>query len=275
MHSRTFGIISAASRHSPFLLRSTTHRAFHTSVRTLTGIPSHANAPVKTSTRLATKNDLPRSAANKPIFKRAEHVLAPPSTLPSGGAQAQRIAVKLEHLLKRITNSHSSVYHSAKARFMSISWTIPGTGPRNRFNTITFYALLGSIGGFFVFQVHAVVQKDRLKIDFIARHFYAKGVDFADWRPWTMMTSLLVHGDIYHLLANMAAFWLIAPPLLTHIGYGRFLAIFFVGGGCATAFSLASRNCIEPWIKSYLSEQPSKKPFRFIIGSSCELRCNA
>jgi hypothetical protein len=150
MHSRTFSIISAASRHSPSLLRPTTHRAFHTSARTLVGIPSRANAPVKTSTRLATKNELVNPTANKPIIRREEHILAPPNTLESD-VKAQRTPANLVHLFNNATGKFSGGFSSIKTRL-----TISGTGPKHRFNTLTFYALLGSCVVFQVVKEHFI-----------------------------------------------------------------------------------------------------------------------
>jgi len=47
---------------------------------------------------------------------------------------------------------------------------------------------------------------------------------------WRFLTAVFLHFDISHLLSNMAAMIVIAPPLAHQIGALRFLAVFLVGG---------------------------------------------
>jgi uncharacterized protein len=49
-------------------------------------------------------------------------------------------------------------------------------------------------------------------------------------RPWILITSIFLHGDIVHLLYNMFALALFGMILEKVVGMKKFLWIFFVGG---------------------------------------------
>jgi len=48
--------------------------------------------------------------------------------------------------------------------------------------------------------------------------------------PWTIFTSLFMHGGIWHLLANMLTLYFFGTFLHRLVGTGTFLLIYFVGG---------------------------------------------
>jgi rhomboid protease GluP len=54
---------------------------------------------------------------------------------------------------------------------------------------------------------------------------------------WRFLTAVFLHFDISHLLSNMAAMIVIAPPLAHQIGALRFLVVFLVGGVGANVVS--------------------------------------
>ncbi len=49
-------------------------------------------------------------------------------------------------------------------------------------------------------------------------------------RPWTIITNLFVHRDIWHILANMVTLYFFGSYLLQLIGMTRFFIVYFVGG---------------------------------------------
>jgi len=49
-------------------------------------------------------------------------------------------------------------------------------------------------------------------------------------RPWTLLTAMFVHYDIWHILFNMLALFYFGRMLTIIVGTGRFLIIYFVGG---------------------------------------------
>lgn len=57
-------------------------------------------------------------------------------------------------------------------------------------------------------------------------------------RPWTLITSIFLHGDLPHLLYNMLALALFGVVLETIIGKKRFLVLFF-GAGILSSLSSA------------------------------------
>lgn len=50
------------------------------------------------------------------------------------------------------------------------------------------------------------------------------------FEPWRLLTSMLVHGGIWHFLLNMLALWMIGRILEPMIGRWRFLALYLIGG---------------------------------------------
>lgn len=49
-------------------------------------------------------------------------------------------------------------------------------------------------------------------------------------RPWTIVTSLFVHGGIWHLIANMITLFFFGRFLCILVGKTNFLTIYFAGG---------------------------------------------
>jgi len=54
----------------------------------------------------------------------------------------------------------------------------------------------------------------------------------AGWlqRPWTLVTSIFLHGTMWHIFANMLAFYFFGGFLSSLIGETRFLIVYFLGG---------------------------------------------
>lgn len=48
--------------------------------------------------------------------------------------------------------------------------------------------------------------------------------------PWTMITSLFVHGSVFHVGLNMLALYLFGPVLESLLGRARYLALYLVSG---------------------------------------------
>lgn len=49
-------------------------------------------------------------------------------------------------------------------------------------------------------------------------------------RPWTIVTSLFVHGGIWHLIANMITLFFFGRFLCILVGKTNFLTVYFAGG---------------------------------------------
>ncbi len=49
-------------------------------------------------------------------------------------------------------------------------------------------------------------------------------------RPWTIITSIFIHGDLWHILANMFTLYFFGRYLCVSLGGGKFLIVFFIGG---------------------------------------------
>lgn len=51
-----------------------------------------------------------------------------------------------------------------------------------------------------------------------------------NFEPWRMLTSVLVHGSIFHVLLNMYTLWIFGQILEGMLGRGRFLALYTLSG---------------------------------------------
>jgi len=57
-------------------------------------------------------------------------------------------------------------------------------------------------------------------------------------QPWTMGTNLFIHGNPWHLIANMLTFYFFGRYLSRLIGQSKFLIIYFCGGILGNIFFL-------------------------------------
>ena len=49
-------------------------------------------------------------------------------------------------------------------------------------------------------------------------------------RPWTVLTSIFLHGGLWHILVNMYMLYFFGSSVYRLVGRGRFLAVYFGGG---------------------------------------------
>ena len=49
-------------------------------------------------------------------------------------------------------------------------------------------------------------------------------------QPWTIVTSMFVHGGFWHIFANMFTLYFFGSSLTRLVGDGKFLLVYFVGG---------------------------------------------
>ncbi|HWR71182.1 MAG TPA: rhomboid family intramembrane serine protease [Dehalococcoidia bacterium] len=54
--------------------------------------------------------------------------------------------------------------------------------------------------------------------------------------PWTIVTSLFVHADLFHILGNMVTLYFFGTYLTMLVGETKFLAIYFLGGLLGNVF---------------------------------------
>lgn len=72
---------------------------------------------------------------------------------------------------------------------------------------------------------------------FIVAAFYQDlvfrlGLQPATWldRPWTIVTALFVHRDLWHILGNMFTLYFLGEFLISLVGERKFLIVYFLGG---------------------------------------------
>lgn len=64
--------------------------------------------------------------------------------------------------------------------------------------------------------------------DFIL-HLGLQPASFLD-RPWTLVTNLFIHANIWHILANMITLYFFGSYLSRLLGTKKFLIVYFAGG---------------------------------------------
>ncbi|MFC2033893.1 rhomboid family intramembrane serine protease [Chloroflexota bacterium] len=51
-----------------------------------------------------------------------------------------------------------------------------------------------------------------------------------DIRPWTIITNIFVHADIWHIFTNMIALYFFGSYVIRLVGERNFLIVYFIGG---------------------------------------------
>lgn len=65
--------------------------------------------------------------------------------------------------------------------------------------------------------------------------------------PWTVITSMFLHADMWHIFTNMLALYFLGSYLLMLIGTFKFLLIYFCGGILGSIFFLVLPHPIS-WV---------------------------
>ena len=55
-------------------------------------------------------------------------------------------------------------------------------------------------------------------------------------RPWTIVTSIFLHGSMWHILANMFTLYFFGRYLCALLGEKKFLTVYFIGGILGNVF---------------------------------------
>lgn len=53
--------------------------------------------------------------------------------------------------------------------------------------------------------------------------------------PWTIITSIFMHGGFWHLFVNMITLYFFGTAIISLVGEGRFLLVYFLGGRAGNA----------------------------------------
>jgi membrane associated rhomboid family serine protease len=68
-------------------------------------------------------------------------------------------------------------------------------------------------------------------------------------QPWTIVTNLFMHGDIWHILFNMITLYFFGTFLIRLIGTRDFLIIYFLGGIIGNIFFMLFVLLIDPELR--------------------------
>ncbi|MFQ6045444.1 MAG: rhomboid family intramembrane serine protease [Gemmatimonadales bacterium] len=63
---------------------------------------------------------------------------------------------------------------------------------------------------------------------------------YIPFRPWTVVTYMFLHANLWHLFFNMLALFFFGPRLEARLGGGRFLRLYFFSGFMAAIVSLVA-----------------------------------
>ncbi|MBI5191554.1 MAG: rhomboid family intramembrane serine protease [Nitrospirae bacterium] len=66
------------------------------------------------------------------------------------------------------------------------------------------------------------------------------------WNPVALVTSLFLHGDIYHLVFNMLFFWIFAGPIEERVGSVPFTKYYFIMGFAAGVICTVMEKIARP-----------------------------
>lgn len=80
------------------------------------------------------------------------------------------------------------------------------------------------------------------------------------WRPWTLVTYMFVHANLWHLLWNMLALYLFGRIFLSFYSVRHFVGFYMFGGLAGALFFIVAYN-IFPYFAPVL-------PFAALVGSS-------
>ncbi len=61
-------------------------------------------------------------------------------------------------------------------------------------------------------------------------------------RPWTILTSLFVHGGLWHIAFNMISLYFVGNLIIKLLGENKFLKVYFAGGILGNIFYLLLGN---------------------------------
>ncbi len=82
-------------------------------------------------------------------------------------------------------------------------------------------------------------------------------------QPWTILTSMFVHGGLWHILANMYMLYFFGSSVYRLVGKGRFLAVYFAGGILGNIFHI-----FLSILGNILSVSFLGNPFIAVVGAS-------
>ena len=91
--------------------------------------------------------------------------------------------------------------------------------------------------------------------------------------PWTIVTSLFVHADLFHILGNMVTLYFFGTYLTTLVGETKFLATYFLGGLLGNVFYVLYA-LYAPWGDSYIGVVGASGAVFAIGGALAVLRPN-
>ena len=91
-------------------------------------------------------------------------------------------------------------------------------------NVILYIAVLVSPHGIYPFGTLGQVSSDRFTYYLgLIPHYFTS-------RPWTLITSMFIHGGFWHIFGNMITLFFFGSFLSKLVGNGKFLLVYFIGG---------------------------------------------
>lgn len=88
-----------------------------------------------------------------------------------------------------------------------------------------------------VFAIQSIVFTDPAQADIFFNDYGFSGANLVE-RPWTIVTSIFIHGDITHLLANILVLYFFGVAVEDELRWKKMLALFFLGAFAGDGISL-------------------------------------
>ena len=81
-------------------------------------------------------------------------------------------------------------------------------------------------------------------LEWVVKHF---GYGPGNWyNPLALVTSIFLHGDIYHIAFNMLFFWIFGAPVEERVGFKNFLYYYFIAGFSASIIQAGMEAVARP-----------------------------
>jgi membrane associated rhomboid family serine protease len=107
------------------------------------------------------------------------------------------------------------------------------------------YVTWGLIAVNVVVFIFLFVQPVEVQYDFFNVYGAVPADIIAGKNLWTLITSMFVHADVWHIVGNMIFLWVFGDNIEDTLGHGKFLAFYLIGGLCAEFTHIMSALVLE------------------------------
>jgi membrane associated rhomboid family serine protease len=164
---------------------------------------------------------------------------------PSGTARDDALDARADELEREVEDQHA-VLKQEHVETPTGTWLFQWLSdlPQEVYSPVgsrplVTYGLIAACVVVFVLQVWSAIQWTTAGM-LIDRWGLIPATFFQGTAPWTLVTSMFMHGDPYHLAGNAYFLWVFGDNVEDRVGRGRYLALYLLGGVAGAAAHIAS-----------------------------------